>query len=128
VIKKLGNPMRVDEVIAVTKIIDFYPGTSKPYGNRVELLSTRYLVEKAPTINSNQSGELIVIQKFVRPIGPYAFVCRCVWRKHKPPYTWVITNKVAFKDDSSGLTHYDRYVTRVNLPMHCSLVKAKGEQ
>lgn len=70
---------------------------------------------------------MTVIQKFVRCKGPYAFVCRAVWRRFKPSYTWVITNKVGFNETESGISHYDRYITRVNNPMHCSIVKAKGD-
>lgn len=47
-IKKLGNPLRVDETVAVCKTIDFSFG--KPSGNKIELLSTRFLTEKAITL------------------------------------------------------------------------------
>ena len=63
----------------------------------------------------------------MRSKGPYAFVCRAVWRRYKPAYTWIVTNKVAFNDKSDGIPYYDRYVSRLNIPLHCSLVKAKGD-
>jgi hypothetical protein len=55
-------------------------------------------------------------------------VCRAVWRRLKPGYTWVITNKVLFNDNDSGVNYNDRFVTKANIPMHCSIVKAKGDQ
>ena len=94
----------------------------------MELLSTRFLTEKAISLNGQSASEVTVIQKFVRSKGPYAFVCRAVWRRHKPAYTWIITNKVGFNEANSKVHYTDRYVTRLNLPMHCSLVKAKGDK
>ena len=78
-------------------------------------------------MNGQQSNDVTVIQRFVRCKGPYAFVCRVVWRRHKPSYTWVITNKVMFNDKDTNPNFMERYITRVNLPMHCSIVKAKGD-
>ena len=50
-IKKLGNPLRIDEVVGVVKSQDYDENTGKPYGNKIELLSTRYLTEKAISLN-----------------------------------------------------------------------------
>ena len=49
VIKKLGNPFKIDELIAVCKTLDIENG--KPYGNKIELLSTRALTERAISLN-----------------------------------------------------------------------------
>ena len=49
---KLGNPLRVDEVVAVCKTQD-YDNLNRPYGNKAELLSTRYLTEKAISLNGS---------------------------------------------------------------------------
>eukprot|EP00347_Sterkiella_histriomuscorum_P010413 403376398 len=128
VIKKLGNPFRIDEAIAVVKTQDYDENTGRPYGNKIELLSTRFLTEKAISLQGQQSTDVTVIQKFVRCKGPYAFVCRAVWRRHKPAYTWVITNKVKFTDVEQCSNYLDRYVTKANNTLHCSFVKAKGDQ
>lgn len=32
-----------------------------------------------------------------------------------------------FNDKESGEPYFDRYVTKVNKPMHCTIVKAKGD-
>lgn len=52
-IKKLGNPFRVDEVVAVVKTQDYDEDTGRPYGNKAELLSTRFLTEKAISLNGS---------------------------------------------------------------------------
>lgn len=50
-IKKLGNPLRVDEVVALIKTIDYDPNTGRPKGNQIELLSTRGLAERASSFS-----------------------------------------------------------------------------
>jgi hypothetical protein len=52
VIKKLGNSNRVDEVVAVSKCLDYDTNTGKPGGNKLELLSTRLLTEKAMALSN----------------------------------------------------------------------------
>ena len=121
----------IDAVVAVCKTQDYDEKSGRPYGNKSELLSTRFLTEKGIALNGQQTTDLTVIQKFVRCKGPYAFVCRAVWRKYKPGYTWIITNKVTFNGKEPGeedVAFTDRYVTKVSKTLHCSIVKAKGDQ
>lgn len=83
-------------------------------------------------LNSNIGGETMVIQKFIRPKGPNAFVARVCWRRQKPPYTWMITNKVTFREQEKGpyknCTENERFATHPSIPLHCSLIKAEGDK
>ncbi len=123
----MGNPLRVDELIAVSKTIDYDEHTGQKCGNRIELLSTRHLTEQIIAQSTNTGAGTTVVQKFVRCNGPYSFICRAVWRRYKPPHTWIITNKVQSKDETSGLIYQDRYVTRMKNNLSCSLVNSAGE-
>jgi len=58
--------------------------------NHIELLNLEELKRYLFSKNINQSA----IQRFVRCRGPKAFVCRTVWRRTKPPYVYILTNKV----------------------------------
>ena len=118
--------MRVDEVVAVAKTSDF-SSNGMPYSNKIELLSTRLMTEKLIGLTGQQGAELLVLQKFVRSKGPYAFVCRAVYRRNKTSYTWVITNKMKYKEQSDKIPYFERYVTKINNPMHCTIVKSKGD-
>ena len=47
----------------------------------------------------SKSGSQIAIQRFVKCRGPRAFLCRSVWRKEKPPYVYIFTNKANYLDE-----------------------------
>ena len=47
----------------------------------------------------SKSGNQICIQRFVKCRGPRAFLCRSVWRRDKPPYVYILTNKINYLDD-----------------------------
>ncbi len=46
----------------------------------------------------SKSGSQMAIQRFIKCRGPKAFVCRSVWRRDKPPYIYILTNKVNYHD------------------------------
>ncbi len=58
----------------------------------VELLNTDTLKERLRSMGCRH--ERVAIQKFVKSKGKKAFICRCVWSCDKPPYCFIITNKV----------------------------------
>ena len=62
-----------------------------------QLLSTRDLASRIPSL-TNGTSEITAIQKYIKPKGPKAFIVRAVWRKNKPAYSWVITNKENFTE------------------------------
>ena len=47
----------------------------------------------------NKSGSQTAIQRFIKCRGPKAFVCRSVWRRDKPPYIYILTNRANYHDD-----------------------------
>ena len=47
----------------------------------------------------SKSGSQIAIQRFVKCRGPRAFLCRSVWRREKPPYVYIFTNKANYLDE-----------------------------
>lgn len=55
----MGNPIRVDEVVAVQKKLEYTNG--RPSGNNLELLSTRHLTEKTVNYQIEPPVELTVI-------------------------------------------------------------------
>jgi len=58
--------------------------------NHIELLNLEELERYLFSKNVNQSA----IQRFVKCRGPKPFVVRSVWRRIKPPYLYILTNKV----------------------------------
>ena len=50
----------------------------------------------------------MAIQRFIKCRGPKAFVCRSVWRRNKPPYIYILTNKANYHDDVKN--QYLKYV------------------
>ena len=47
----------------------------------------------------NKSGSQTAIQRYIKCRGPKAFVCRSVWRRDKPPYIYILTNKANYHDE-----------------------------
>ena len=41
------------------------------------------------------------MQRFVKCRGPKAFICRTVWRRGKPAYVYILTNKANYNDISN---------------------------
>jgi LMBR1 domain-containing protein 1 len=62
-----------------------------------------------------------VVQKYVKCIGPKAFICRSVWRKDKNHCSWVITNKNGFFE-KDNLTEYRKYCTNPKIPFSSTIV------
>ena len=56
----------------------------------------------------SKSGSQMAIQRFIKCRGPKAFVCRSVWRRDKPPYIYILTNKANYHDDVKN--QYTKYV------------------
>ena len=56
----------------------------------------------------SKSGSQMAIQRFIKCRGPKAFVCRSVWRRDKPPYIYILTNKANYHDDVKN--QYLKYV------------------
>lgn len=63
--------------------------------NRLELLN----LEELEKCLFSKSGTQVAIQRFVKCRGPKAFVCRSVWRRDKPPYIYILTNKAKYHED-----------------------------
>ena len=47
----------------------------------------------------SKSGSQMAIQRYIKCRGPKAFVCRSVWRRDKPPYLYILTNKANYHDE-----------------------------
>ena len=47
----------------------------------------------------SKSGSQMAIQRYIKCRGPKAFVCRSVWRRDKPPYIYILTNKANYHDE-----------------------------
>ncbi len=56
----------------------------------------------------SKTGSQMAIQRFIKCRGPKAFVCRSVWRRDKPPYIYILTNKANYHDDVKN--QYLKYV------------------
>ena len=56
----------------------------------------------------NKSGSQTAIQRFIKCRGPKAFVCRSVWRRDKPPYIYILTNRANYHDEVKN--QYLKYV------------------
>lgn len=65
--------------------------------NRLELLNYEELERNLFSKNSSQ----FAIQRFVKCRGPKAFICRSVWRRDKPSYVYILTNKSSYNDTST---------------------------
>ena len=63
--------------------------------NRLDLLN----LDELEKCLFSKSGSQVAIQRFVKCRGPKAFVCRSVWRRTKPPYIYILTNKANYHDD-----------------------------
>lgn len=63
-------------------------------GNQLTVLNTKQVRELAVQAATGGSGEVVVLQKFIKPSGPNPWIQRGVWRKGRAPHAWVITNKV----------------------------------
>ena len=88
--------------------------------NIIELLNFSKLENRLKTKSTTQTA----VQRFVKCIGPKAFIVRSVWRRNKPPYVYILThkvriiitnnkNKMCFQDRD---TKYNTYIinTKVN--------------
>jgi len=47
----------------------------------------------------SKSGSQMAIQRYIKCRGPKAFVCRSVWRRDKPPYIYILTNRANYHDE-----------------------------
>ena len=56
----------------------------------------------------SKSGSQMAIQRYIKCRGPKAFVCRSVWRRDKPPYIYILTNKANYHDEVKN--QYLKYV------------------
>ena len=69
-----------------------------------------------------------VIQRFVKPKGPRAFINRTVWKRDGKNYAWMITNKVNFNNNDKNCKEYNKYCTNFNIMNSCSIINiTKGK-
>ena len=68
---------------------------------------------------------MVCCQRFIKSIGPKAFISRVCWRKNKSPYAWVISSKHQyFMDDHDKPPENQRFTTNVHQIGACSIVQA----
>jgi len=118
---KLGSFASPDELVAVLKkpqVKDF-----AWVGNDIRLLTMKDLSVISQSIVSSK-GDVICLQKFVKSIGPKAFICRTCWRKGKNTSVWVITNNKDFFSEEENLTENQRYITNPRAMNSCTIVNS----
>ena len=93
VIEKFKPQNDKNELIAVSKMPIMREGILGE--NQLTLLN----LEELEKCLFSKSGSQIAIQRFVKCRGPRAFLCRSVWRKEKPPYVYIFTNKANYLDE-----------------------------
>ena len=103
VIEKFKPQNDKNELIAVSKIPIMNNGLLGE--NQLTLLN----LEELEKCLFSKSGSQIAIQRFVKCRGPRAFLCRSVWRRDKPPYVYILTNKANYLDDEIK-NQYLKYV------------------
>ena len=103
VIEKFKPQNDKNELIAVSKMPIMSDGILGE--NQLTLLS----IEELEKCLFSKSGNQIAIQRFVKCRGPRAFLCRSVWRREKPPYVYIFTNKANYLDEDIK-NQYLKYV------------------
>ena len=93
VIEKFKPKNDKNELIAVSKMPIMREGLLGE--NQLTLLN----LEELEKCLFSKSGSQIAIQRFVKCRGPRAFLCRSVWRREKPPYVYIFTNKANYLDE-----------------------------
>ena len=93
VIEKFKPQNDKNELIAVSKIPIMREGILSE--NQLTLLN----LEELEKCLFSKSGSQVAIQRFVKCRGPRAFLCRSVWRREKPPYVYIFTNKANYLDE-----------------------------
>ena len=93
VIEKFKPKNDKNELIAVSKMPIMREGLLGE--NQLTLLN----LEELEKCLFSKSGNQIAIQRFVKCRGPRAFLCRSVWRREKPPYVYIFTNKANYLDE-----------------------------
>ena len=93
VIEKFKPQNDKNELIAVSKIPIIREGLLGE--NQLTLLN----LEELEKCLFSKSGGPVAIQRFVKCRGPRAFLCRSVWRREKPPYVYIFTNKANYLDE-----------------------------
>ena len=82
-----------NELIAVSKMPIMKDGRIDE--NELNLLN----MEKLEKCLFSKAGNQMAIQRFIKCRGPKCFICRSVWRKEKPPYVYILTNKANYHDE-----------------------------
>ena len=90
-----------NELIGVSKIPIIKDGL---FENQLTLLN----LDELEKCLFNKSGSQTAIQRFIKCRGPKAFVCRSVWRRDKPPYIYILTNRANYHDEVKN--QYLKYV------------------
>ena len=103
VIEKFKPQNDKNELIAVSKMPIMQDGILGQ--NQLTLLN----LEELEKCLFSKSGSQIAIQRFVKCRGPRAFLCRSVWRREKPPYVYIFTNKANYLDEDIK-NQYLKYV------------------
>ena len=74
----------------------------------------------------SKSGSQMAIQRYIKCRGPKAFVCRSVWRRNKPPYIYILTNKANYHDDVKN--QYLKYVIHSkDVDSYCAFYSTSGK-
>ena len=68
---------------------------------------------------------MVCCQRYIKSIGPKAFISRVCWRKNKTPYAWVISSKYQYySEDSNKVPETQRFATNLHVMGACSIVQA----
>ena len=82
-----------NELIGVSKTPIIKDGRVEE--NHLELLN----LDELEKCLFSKSGSQMAIQRFIKCRGPKAFICRSVWRRNKPAYIYILTNKANYHDN-----------------------------
>ena len=103
-------------------------------GNDIRIMTTRDVSMIAQSMVTSKVGmmfdkswiiwlEVMCLQKYVKSVGPKAFICRTCWRKDRSPYVWIITNNADYdsngQDEKSDL---QRVIVNPRIMGSCSIV------
>lgn len=71
-------------------------------GNTMAVLSTRQVKELAvQAATGGGSGDVVVLQKFIKSSGTHSHIQRTVWRPKRPVYAWAIASEVRLGYDGA---------------------------
>jgi LMBR1 domain-containing protein 1 len=119
ILNKLGNNASPDELVGILKKAQYRQ--SDYVGNDVKLITTKDLALISNSLSTHK-GELLCLQRYIKSIGPKAFIVRTCWRKERNPYVWIITNKNDYFSKDRKVPENQRFITNVHAMGSCSIV------